>query len=189
MVWGFIIALVLVAGICYLLSSATNKKFSVISWIIALVLWIILSFEVNGLIRAIDGRSQMSDLVSTIIGSISGYADYVDGFVDRSGIIPPQEANQIALGCKCVMPSYGKYFHASDFQGKTYGEIPTIVSTNIDNAMSRSVWNSIGWILLTLILGIVAMALFMDYGGRSSRRSGRSHVHGRPQRTGNRRRR
>lgn len=171
MVWGFIIALVLVAGVCYLLSSATNKKFSVISWIIALVLWIILSFEVNGLIRAIDGRSQMSDLVSTIIGSISGYTDYVD----VSEVISSQEANQIALGCKCVMPSYGKYFHASDFQGKTYGDIPTIVSTNIDKAMSRSVWNSIGWILLTLILGIVAMVLFMGanmsngYGNNASR--------------------
>lgn len=185
MVWGFIIALVLVAGVCLLITSVSGKKPSVVSWIVALVLWVVLSFETNGLIRAIDGRSQIADLVSSIIGSISGYTDYVD----MHSVISYQEANQIALGCKCVMPSYGKYFHASDFQGKTYGDIPTIVSTNIDNAMSRSVWNSIGWILLTLILGIVAMALFMGYGGRSSRRSGRSHVHGRPQRMGNRRRR
>lgn len=158
MVWGFIIALVLVAGVCLLITSVSGKKPSVVSWIVALVLWVVLSFETNGLIRAIDGRSQIADLVSSIIGSISGYTDYVD----MHSVISYQEANQIALGCKCVMPSYGKYFHASDFQGKTYGDIPTIVSTNIDNAMSRSVWNSIGWILLTLILGIVLMVLFMS---------------------------
>lgn len=157
MVWGFIIALVLVAGICLLITSASGKKPGVVSWIVAVVLWVVLSFETNGLIRAIEGRTQMSDLVSTIIGSISGYSDYAD----LSGVISSQEANQIALGCKCVMPSYGKYFRASDFQGKTYGDIPAIVSANIDMAMRRSVWNSIGWIVLTLILGIVLMVLFL----------------------------
>lgn len=174
MVWGFIIALVLVAGICYLLSVAINKKFSMVSWIIALVLWVILSFETNSLINAIDGRSQKSDLVSTIIGSISGYTDYVDMYVDRSGIISFHDANQIALGCKCVMPSYGKYFRASDFEGKTYGDIPAIISVNIDKAMRRSVWNSIGWILLTLVIGIVAMIVFME---KESGYSRRNHIH------------
>lgn len=167
MVWGFIIALVLVAGVCLLMSSVSSKKPSIVSWIVALVLWVVLSFESNGLIRAIDGRSQVADLVGTMIGSISGYTDYAD----LSRVISFQEANQIALGCKCVIPSYGKYFRASDFEGKTYGDIPAIISVNIDKAMRRSVWNSIGWILLTLVIGIVAMIIFMEKDSGYSRRS------------------
>lgn len=167
MVWGFIIALVLVAGVCLLITSVSGKKPSVVSWIVALVLWVVLSFETNGLIRAIDGRSQMADLVGTMIGSVSGYTDYAD----LSGVISFQEANQIALGCKCVIPSYGKYFRASDFEGKTYGDIPAIVSANIDMAMRRSVWNGIGWIALTLVIGIVAMVIFLEKTSGYSRES------------------
>jgi hypothetical protein len=170
MVWGFIITLLLVATCGFLIKSATNKKYGIVSWIVALVLWVVLSFETNGLIRAIDGRSQMADLVGTIIGSISGYTDYAD----LTGVISFQDANQIALGCKCVIPSYGKYFRASDFEGKTYGDIPAIISVNIDKAMRRSVWNSIGWILLTLVIGIVAMIVFMEKESGYSRRN-RNH--------------
>lgn len=167
MVWGFIIAFVSVAGVCLLITSASGKKPSVVSGIVALVLWVVLSFETNGLIRAIDGRSQMSDLIGTMIGSISGFTEYAN----VSGVISFEEANQIALGCKCVMPSYGKYFRASDFQDKTYGDIPAIISVNIDKAMRRSVWNSIDWILLTLVIGIVAMIIFLEKASGYSRGS------------------
>lgn len=158
MVWGIIIALVMVVGIYFLITSTTNKQYGIISWILTFILWTLLSFETASLIKAIAGRSQRTELISSVCGALSNYTE----LGSSSSVIGFQEANEIALACKVVMPLKSDYFFSSDFQGKTYSEIPAIISINIEKALRNSVWNKIGWILLTVILGIVAIALFME---------------------------
>lgn len=166
MVWGFIIGLAVTGGICVLVASATGKQMSIISWIVALAMFVGLSFECNKLINAIEGRSEVSDFVSSIVGSISGYLDYSNG----SSIISYEEANQVALGCKLVLPGWGKYFNASDFQGCSYNEIPIVIADRINTAMSRQVWNMLGWIVLTSIMGAVLIIVFFE-NSRSHRKT------------------
>lgn len=156
MVWGFIIGIAITGCICTLVASATNKQMSVISWIVAIVMFLGLSFECNKLINAIEGRSEVSDFVSSIVGSLSGHIDYSN----ESSTISYEEANQIALGCKLVLPGWGKYFRARDFQGCSYNEIPIIISDRIEMAMSRQVWNMLGWIVLTSTIGSVLIIAF-----------------------------
>jgi len=155
MVWGFIIGLALTALICVLVMSGTGKQLSILSWIVAIVMFLGLSIESNKLINAISGRSEISDFVNTIVGSISECLDS-----DNSSVISYSEANQIALGCKMVLPGWGRYFSAQDFQGESYSDIPCIVSDRISHAMSRQVWNMVGWILLTSIVGTVLIVVF-----------------------------
>lgn len=158
MVWGFIIGLAVTGGICVLVASATGKQMSIISWIVALAMFVGLSFECNKLINVIEGRSEVSDFVSSIVGSISGYLDYSNG----SSIISYEEANQVALGCKLVLPGWGKYFRASDFQGCSYNEIPIVIADRINTAMSRQVWNMLGWIVLTIVVGTFLIWIMME---------------------------
>ena len=133
MVWGFIIGLVVTGIIVAMVVSGTNKHLSVLSWLVAVVMFVGLSIVCNKLINAIEGRSEVADFVSTIVGSVSSYMDYSE----VSSTITYDEANQIALGCKVVMPSWNKYFRAADFQGRTYDDIPTIISQRINSRPSK----------------------------------------------------
>ena len=176
MVWGFIIGLLLTAGVCVLVSSLSGKNMSVLSWIVALALFIGLSIETNRLINAIQGRSDVADLVSTISGSIPESFQYSD----NSSVISFEEANQIALGCKMVMPTMSSDFRAQDFQGQSYSNISSIISDQINRGMSHRVWNMIGWIALTLVVGSILIAVTAGMNGGSShgrRPSGSSTYH------------
>ena len=165
MVWGFLIALVLVVGVVFVIMAVSNKQINIVSLIVALVLWVILSFETNGLINSLSERSETTDFVNTILYSLSGYCD----IENDNSVISSHEANEIALCCKLTMSSWSRYFSASDFQGKLFGEIPDIISNNVDKAMRRSVWNSVGWIVLTLLIGTVAIVLFLNVGQKNIR--------------------
>lgn len=169
MIWGIVISLLAVGLIVLCIIAFTTKEFGVISWIVTLVMFVALSFETNKLIYAIEDRSETSDFVSTIMSSLSNYLD----LSEESVIISPEGANDIALGCKLLMPQWGKYFTAKDFCGRSTDDIPDIILSKIDKAMSSIVWNMVGWILLTIIVGVVLILItlktkyrrtYSDYG-------------------------
>lgn len=164
MVWGFIISLIII-GVIYLFITGINKKFNTISLVIAVVMFFSLSFETNKLINVIESRSNVNDFVSSIVGSLSEYTDYSN----TNSSISQNRAHQIALVCKVTMPNFAKSFSAKHFQNKTYSEIPDVVSERINYAMSRSVWNMIGWIILTIIIGIVLIILFSEKNNRRNK--------------------
>lgn len=56
MVWGFIIGLAVTGCICVLVTFASGKQMSVISWVVALAMFVGLSIECNKLINTIEGR-------------------------------------------------------------------------------------------------------------------------------------
>ena len=78
MVWSIIVGLAITALICGGIIACTNKQFSIMSWIVAIIMFLGLSIECNRLIKVLTHRSEISDIVSTIIGSVSGYIDYSD---------------------------------------------------------------------------------------------------------------
>lgn len=168
MVWGFIGGLALTGVVGFVIVSGTGKQLSILSWIVAIVMFAGLSIEVNKLINAIEGRSEVADFVNTVVGSLSGYLDSSD----NTSVISYEEANQIALGCKVVLPGWGRYFRTQDFQGQNYADIPYIVSDRISKAMSRQVWNMLGWIVLTLVVGGVLIIVFSE-NSRSHRKTER----------------
>lgn len=170
MVWGFLISLVLVVLVVVLLEG-TNKHMNLVSCIVLIVMYIGLSISVNRLIEVIEIKSQMSDYAHEMQTALATY-----GLFDSEGIVSAEEAATIALALKACCPPMSKCFRTMDFISIPYSEILPTISSDLAKGINKTLWNSIGWIVLILIVGIILIVItskksnnesYSDYGDYS----------------------
>lgn len=169
MVWGVIIALVIVGALVFfIMRLRQDATFSVLSWIAAALLVVILSFEINRLISYLEDHSQIDDYIASVYDCIDACLPY-----EISGHqLTLEEAHIAAVALKTTMPSMSRYIRASDLEGKTGEAIADTLRDVITKSVRRYSWNLVGWIVLTLAIGTVVIILTTGKGfGKSRKRS------------------
>ena len=171
MVLGVLISLALVGALLFILMRIRqDASFSVLSWIAAALLVVILSFEINRLISNLEDHSQIDDYIASVYDCIDACLPYeVSGHQ-----LTLEEAHIAAVALKTTMPSMSRYIRASDLEGKTGEAIADTLREAISKSVRRNTWNLVGWIALTIVLGAVLMAVFMENNSRGKTRSNRS---------------
>ena len=169
MVWGVLIALVLVGTILLILMRIKqNADFSVLSWIAAALMVVILSFEINRLISNLEDHSQIDDYIASVYDCIDACLPY-----EISGHqLTFEEAHIAAVALKTTMPNMSRFIRASDLEGKTGEAIADTLRDVITKSVRRYTWNLVGWIVLTIAIGTIVIILTMGKGvGKSRKRS------------------
>lgn len=169
MVWGVLIALVLVGAILLVLMHIRQgATFSVLSWIAAALMVVILSFEINRLISNLEDHSQIDDYIASVYDCIDACLPYELS----EHQLTLEEAHIAAVALKTTMPSMSRYIRAADLEGKTGEAISDTLRDVITKSVRRYSWNLVGWIVLTLAIGTVVIILTMGKGlGKSRKRS------------------
>lgn len=167
MVWGVIIALLLVGALVYVtMRIRQGAAFSVLSWITAALLVVILSIEFNRLISNMEDRSQVDDYIASVYSCLEACLPYSIGEHQLS----LEEAHLAAFALKTAMPSMSRYIRVSDLEGKTPEAIADTYRNVINKESRRYTWNLVGWIVLTLVIGIAVIVLTMQKGDRKSKK-------------------
>ena len=159
MVWGVLISLMLVGVLVFILMRIRqNASFSVLSWIAAALLVVILSYEINRLISNLEDHSQIDDYIASVYDCIDACLPYELS----EHQLTLEEAHIAAVALKTTMPSMSRYIRAADLEGKTGEAISDTLRDVITKSVRRYSWNLIGWIVLTIVIGAVLMAVFME---------------------------
>lgn len=167
MVWGVIIALVLVSALLFaLIRIKRNASCSAMSWIVAIIMTIVISIATNRLITNIEDYSHADDYITSVHDCIEACLPFDLGFHRLSF----EESHLVAVALKSEMPEMSKYIRVSDLEGNTVESIADTLRGVLRKDVMRSVWNLVGWISLTLVVGTVFLTLTLDV-GKSSKKS------------------
>lgn len=159
MVWGVIIALVLVGTLLFaLMRIKRNASCTVMTWIVAIVMTFAISIATNRLITNIDDYSHADDYITSVYDCIEACVPFSLDFHRLSF----EEANLVAVALKSEMPEMSRYIRVSDLEGNTIESIADTLRGVLRKDFMHSVWNLVGWIVLTLVVGTVFLTLTMD---------------------------
>lgn len=166
MVWGVIIALVVV-GLLFLTLKGVKNNFEItpITGIVAVIMVILLAIENNRLISAIDAKVNSSDYVESMketVGTCMSALEF-------NHVLSQEEAQIVSVALKTAMPSMSRYIHASDFVGKDGIAIVDAIGRVADKSINRQLWNIIGWILVTILIGTIVILVFSGNKSKSNR--------------------
>lgn len=172
MVWGVIIALMIVGALVFfIMRLRQDATFSVLSWIAAALMVVILSFEINRLISNLEDHSQIDDYIASVYDCLDACLPY-----EISGHqLTFEEAHIAAVALKTTMPNMSRFIRASDLEGKTGEAVADTLREAITKSVRRNTWNLVGWIVLTIVIGTVLMAVFME-NSRTRTRNSRSRT-------------
>lgn len=161
MVWGVIIAL---AFMCLLLFSLIRMKQgaepSLLSWLMALIMTAGFSIEINSLISRFDEYSNDDDYVASVYACLEACLPY--DLNDHH--LSYEEAHLAAVALKTKMPTMSKYIQVAELEGKTPEVIADTLREVKKKAACRKIWNTIGWMVLTLVAGTAILSLSMGKG-------------------------
>ena len=175
MVWGVLIAIVGVAAAIFAVMNLSGRPLSIIGWIVAVAMVVLLALQNNRLIELFELRGETDrqvENVEDLIGSI------VPGFTDEY-VLSGTEAAILSFGMKQAYPSLSRHIHASDFEGRNGAQVADELKRILRKSTSRELWNRIGWVALILAAGIALMAVTAGKGasGKQRRSAGTSSYH------------
>lgn len=167
MVWGVIIALVIVGVLLFVLVRIKqNASCTVMSWMVVIIMVFAISVATNRLIMNIEDYSHADDYITSVYDCIEACLPFDLGFHRLSF----EESHLVAVALKSEMPEMSKYIRVSDLEGNTVESIADTLRGVLRKDVMRSVWNLVGWIALTLVVGTVFLTMTLDV-GKSSKKS------------------
>ena len=155
LIWGLLLSIVVTIIFGLILLKVSNGDFTPLAWIVGIVLLAFLTFENTRLLNALDGHSQIEDIVTSVEGCLATTLPVYD--IDHC--FTESEAQYIALAIKISDPSIAKYVHASDFQGKDWYSITDSLHSIIAKSTRRYIGYRIGWCLLAIIIASAVVLL------------------------------
>ncbi len=170
MIIGAVFLSLVVIGLLYWItvSLKSGTKYTPLSWIVSLVLFIALTIENALLFNAIEKRTYSDDIATSVKTSIDAclpslISDYKLSY---------EEAQILALQLKVFFPYAAKYIKASQFEGHDVSEVADVLSKILHKTSSIHIWTLVGWILLTLIVGetIIFLTIKKERNNSYSRR-------------------
>lgn len=161
MVWGVIIALAFVSLLLFfLIRIKKDAEPSLLSWLVALIMTVGFSIEINSLISRIDEYSNDDDYVASIYACIEACIPFN---LDNHHL-SYEEAHLAAVALKTEMPTMSKHVRVADLEGKTPVAIAETLREVKKKAAYRKIWNTVGWMGLTLVAGTIFLTLSMGKG-------------------------
>lgn len=150
MVIGAVLLALVVVGLLYWFTTSLKKnaRYSVFSWVLSFILFVVLSFENVLLFNAIDRQSYTDDIASSVGSIVEKYLPEVV----PNHVLTKEEAHLISLPLKIAFPSASKVIKSSDFEGHSVAEIVNILSDIMHKFSGRYIGRLIGMIAMTVVL-------------------------------------
>lgn len=167
LIWGLLLSILVTIILGLVLLKVSNGDFTPLAWIVGIVLLTFLTFENTRLLNALDGHSQIEDIVTSVEGCLATTLPVYD--IDHC--FTESEAQYIALAIKISDPSIAKYVHASDFQGKDWSSITDSLHSIIAKSTRRYIGYRIGWCLLAIIIATALVILLGIEKGNGRKKS------------------
>lgn len=169
MILGIVISLLAIILLILLLKGVkTNTEISPVGWIVVIAMFILLSFENNRLVSIVDAKLNTDDYIESVKETIETCLSAVG----NNHQLSQEEAQLVSIALKTSFPSMSRYIHVSDFVGKDETAIIEAIGTVARKSLNRQLLNTSGWILLTVIIGMVIIIVFSESKstGKKSRR-------------------
>lgn len=165
LIWGLLISIVItvVLGLC--VANYKSGTFNVFTGIVGAVLLILLTIENTRLLNAIVERSQIDDIVTSMVTCIRNDMPEEDG----NHCFSFEESCRITFLLKVSDPSMAKHIHVADFQGKNWESITSSLQKSIKKSVNRFIGYRVGWCILFSTVAIV-FVLFIGMDKKSSRK-------------------
>lgn len=164
---GLIIALLLTVAAFFLVRAWNGKArdFSVLSYIIGVVLFILLTFQMSALIGAIKVKGMCSELSVTINDLAQQYRATTDSLnLNR------EEINDILTKTVRQLPIVNSVVSDDDIQASSAGDIGEAVTHKLQVACNWYIVRRLGWSLLFIILSLIGISKTMGGGTTMKKR-------------------
>ncbi len=186
MFWGILIGIILTVLSVIIAMAAGCKNLGPLSYIVIVAAFIVFCIEGVMFAHAIAARRDTGQVANTLQGELlkqlpADARDYRVGSAEATGL---------KTFLVFTHPDVARHIKTERLVGRTVDECSAIVRTAVLRSASRQIWMSLLYMVITLAVGagLLVACDNIGGGGRSTRRGGRAHVHGRPRRASSRRR-
>lgn len=138
----------------------SNRTFTPLNYIVGVLLFFFLSFQVVLLCGAVTVRSYVNDVEENVCGWIN----------DKSGMLPVDEGKKVLADIQEKWPFVESIVGVADSGSVTLQSIVAYVS-EVRAGIDRFIWRRVGWSILFVVVGTVATVRLMERGRRFCRSS------------------
>ena len=163
-IWGILIALAS-TGLSLFIIKAMNPDsyFKPLSFVIAFILCVILSYNCTIICSAISMKSDISFVEGVITQIVQTSIASYDSAADQ------EVTNEIL---QTVMRENPILYHSiglSDFEGLKLSELPHMLANNFYDYLNGLIWKKVLWSILFIVIGIVLTIATLGRAGNSNR--------------------
>lgn len=172
-IWAVLLSLATI-GLLFWINTSLNssKQYSVLSWLVSIVLFVALTVLNTLFFTALDKRDYTDDIAASIKTSVDAcLPSHVSNYK-----LSYEEAEILALQLKVFFPVASKYIKASQFEGHDVSEVTDVLSKILHKTSGKHIWALVGWILMTLVTGETIIVLTMK-AERNNTISGKKSYH------------
>lgn len=152
-----------------------NSTFTVLSFVVAAVLFVLLSLQSILLCGAVKIKSMSDDMRMAINQCLPEY------WINKAVELTPGECQDLLDNVIDEYPLVGYYVDWADFKGYDTTNIADAMIDEMNSFMNKFIWKRIGWSLLFIFSGAFIVIKTMDVVNNVKRkRTGGSHtrIHG-----------
>ncbi|MBQ7489058.1 MAG: hypothetical protein IJT51_00895 [Bacteroidales bacterium] len=159
--YGLLIAIAVTAICALVLLKLNDVRFTIVTAIIGVVLLAFLTFENSRLIKDIQQRNKVDDILEWVETALvtanvvmpDEVQDYTFGPLEAHGIVMAVKGFDVLNHS-----SYASYIEASDFTGKSWTSLSEIIKKVIRKESAKKIGFRIGWCVLAVVVAMVLMA-------------------------------
>lgn len=162
--WGLLLAIIVTVAVFFLVRAwySTSRRFSVISYLVGLILFIFLTFQFTGLVCAVKLKGVLSEISATINTNINN--------IDSTTNISREDINNILVKTIRSIPLASSIVSPEDVRSCNSKNLGEAVTNKINTDCNWFIVRRIVWTLLFVILALFGIGKTMGGETVSSKR-------------------